>query len=186
MAPAALVHASAPAALTRVPIQHAPAALIAACVNASASDAPPAVAEWLLPRLMKRRTLPEPLDLLIDDHGPAGWVGLFRVPQSDLYGSVVTVEVTTYLSPRLRGQGLFDVAMCWQAHMVDDLMLTHGTQLKVVASIADWNARSIAAFTRYANQHGWPQDWTVVGEPTKDRISHILRWPVPVPHTCHA
>lgn len=185
LAPAAPAKLPVPATLpplVRTPIQHATVEAIKAAIDAASVGTRPGIAEWLPPKLIARRALPEPFDLICDVHGPAGWVGLFRVP-STTGPDVCTLEISTYLAPRLRGTGALPTAFYWQAHMVADLHRNH-PRLRVIASIADWNTRSQAAFRRYADTHGWPPAWQTIEEPDKQRTSLILDWPVPVPHTC--
>jgi hypothetical protein len=168
-----------PLALVRTPIQTASVDLITACVYAATEDTQPGYGDWLLPGVLASSEADAPRDLIADEHGPAGWVGLTQYNKQPLVW-----ESTTFLAPRLRGIGLLPYARCWQAHMVDDLLARHGDEVRVLTSIAEWNHRSQQASRRYASDHGWPDTWRHEPEPHKDRIGVLFDWPVPVPHTC--
>lgn len=122
----------------------------------------------------------EPISLLCDRDGVAGWVGLVVYPDHPH-----AWETTTFFAPSLRGAGLFGWAKCWQAHAF--LALTHDSahHLTLLTSISQANTRSIDATTRYARAHGWPSG-QLREEPSKDRVGWIFEWPDDLTHTCIA
>lgn len=109
--------------LIRLPIQQASVAVVEACVQAATEGMEHLFTPSLLTNMIERAhpDAIEQIDLLIDDHGPAGFVGLVAYPDAEH-----TWETTTFLSPRLRGTGLFGWAKCWQVHAMDDLRAAHG------------------------------------------------------------
>ena len=168
--------------VTRLPIQQASATLAEECVNA-ATDGMEHLFTPSLRANMIARAHPdavEPLDLLLDDHGAAGWIGLVVYPEAEH-----TWETTTFLAPRLRGTGLFGWAKCWQVHAMEDLRAAHCPHLRLVTSINPNNARSLAATGAYARTHGWPDTGGFQHEPSKQRTGWVIERPTPTPHACH-
>lgn len=168
--------------LTRLPIQQASATLAEDCVNAATAGMEHLFTPSLRANMIARAhpEAIEPIDLLVDDHGPAGWVGLVVYPDAEH-----TWETTTFLAPRLRGVGLFEWAKCWQAHAANDLLTIHGKHLRLITSINPANTRSLAATRRYAETHDWPNDGALQDEPSKHRTGWVIEWPTPTPHTCY-
>lgn len=121
-----------------------------------------------------------PLSVILADGAPIGWYGW--LPSASMANAW---ESTTFFVPAARGTGLFDLTQCRLAHEAADLRHIHGPDTRFFSAIAQWNTRSQSAFRSYAARHGWPQAWSTIHEPAKDRTSVILDWPHPAAHTCH-
>lgn len=164
----------------QVPIQLASEALVRACAEVAFEQTPDVFDRTgITERMVERIDSSHPIDVLVDDDGPAGWFGW--VP----YGTDGnTWETTTFLAPRLRGTGVFAQARCAQAHALDNLVAEHGTDFRAITSIHQDNPRSLAASRRYVSENGWPDTWRLVDEPHKDRTAWVFTWPILTPHTC--
>lgn len=163
----------------RIPIQSASPTDVMGAFDACVDDMDhllqPGFRESVLGRMRKT----DPLDLLMDSQGPAGWVGFVPYAPSPL-----TWESSTFLAPRLRGGDAFLAARCAQAHMGQDLVRKHGDKVALVSSINSHNERAIRASRSYIDQHGWPDSGTIVAGEHKSRKSLLIRWPLPTPHLC--
>lgn len=123
---------------------------------------------------------PDCLWLVRDNQGFAGWVGWAPYTETPH-----TWQTTTYFAPRLRGTGLLTPSRCLQVHTQDTLRTWHNQpELTFVSSIATWNTRSIAATSRYALEHNWPNQWTPAYEKSLKRHAWVLTWPSAPAHTC--
>lgn len=170
------------ATVTLLPIQQASVALVEACVDAATEGMENLFTPSLRTNMISRAHpgAIERLDLLSDESGPAGLVGLVVYPDAEH-----TWETVTFFAPRLRGTGLFGWAKCWQAHAMEDLRVEHGSRLRLITSINQANARSLAATGTYARTHGWPDPGRLRHEPSKARTGWVIEWPAPTPHTCY-
>lgn len=120
------------------------------------------------------------LGFLFDTQGGAGWCGW--LPWEETPNAW---QSTTYLAPRLRGQGLLSVLRCDQVHRAQ--ALTRRWELVnpvFVSSIHEENVRSLAASRRYAQTQGWVE-WESRFEKVLRRPAQVLTWPVGMPHDCY-
>lgn len=169
-----------PTHLTLLPIQQATPQLVASAVSLTTQGVEHLFSPSLLTNMVARAHVDahEPLALLADTHGPAGWVGLVEYPDAPH-----TWETTTFFAPRLRGTGLFGWAKCWQAHAFAALADDSSQHLSLVTSISQANRRSLAATHHYARAHRWSTG-RLAEEPSKERIGWVYPWPDDLTHTC--
>ena len=171
-------------ALAIVPLRAASPSEVREAVRA-ASDAMTApdgaVANWL--ELHRWLLLAPTADfwaaaLLFDEVGGAGWTGW--IPYRERRNSW---QSSTWIAPRLRGQGLLPLLRCDQVHRAEQL--ADRWQLddaRFVSSIAVGNTRSLTASRGYAASAGW-NGWSRVREAGRD--AWVLSWPFPAtPHVC--